>query len=114
MIYLGVDPGKSGAIVAIMPGGTIQHARNDWTEKDVSEWVADVAADKCYAMLEQVAIWPPPPREPDWFDDEEDIALMFEDDSINIELWVDPESADHPRHRGLKQAIWMHRFTAEV
>ena len=58
MIYLGVDPGKSGAIVAIWPGGSIQHARNDWTERDVSEWLADVGSDKCYATLEQVGAMP--------------------------------------------------------
>lgn len=58
MIYLGVDPGASGAIVGIWPGGSIQHVRNDGTEKDVSEWLADVAGEKCYATLEQVGAMP--------------------------------------------------------
>ena len=64
MIYLGVDPGKSGAIVAIIDDDIV-HARNDWTERDVSDWLSDVMApdedalpQRVYATLEQVSAMP--------------------------------------------------------
>lgn len=62
MIYLGVDPGKSGAIVALLEGGTIDFVRNDATERDVSEWLGDVAGCDIrsghFAILEQVSAMP--------------------------------------------------------
>ncbi|QDV86961.1 hypothetical protein [Planctomycetes bacterium TBK1r] len=60
MIYLGVDPGASGAIVAI-DGNEIMHARNDWTERDVSDWLSafePLKDDYCFAILEQVSAMP--------------------------------------------------------
>ncbi|WP_372897583.1 hypothetical protein [Stieleria sp.] len=60
MIYLGVDPGASGAIVAIN-GNEITHARNDWTERDISDWLIQFEPDnedRCFATLEQVHSMP--------------------------------------------------------
>ena len=60
MIHLGVDPGKSGAIVAI-DGDEIIHARNDWTEHDISQWLYTVegrAKGELHATLEQVSAMP--------------------------------------------------------
>lgn len=63
MIYLGVDPGASGAIVAI-DGDEIVHARNDWTERDVSDWLDNLKmshefdAPLLHATLEQVSAMP--------------------------------------------------------
>lgn len=58
MIYLGVDPGASGAIVAIHDG-EITHARNDWTERDISDWLGQtVLTYECHATLELVSAMP--------------------------------------------------------
>ena len=64
MIYLGVDPGASGAIVAI-DGAMISHARNDWTERDISDWLRNLAVASSdsstagvHATLEKVSAMP--------------------------------------------------------
>lgn len=57
-VYIGVDPGKSGAIVAFI-GQSIQWIGNDKTEHEISEWVRDVASNgNAVAMLERVHSMP--------------------------------------------------------
>ena len=60
MIYLGVDPGKSGSIVAIHEAGTIQFVGNDTPEHEIARWLADVACEPlyCFAVLEKVSSSP--------------------------------------------------------
>ncbi|TXH46903.1 MAG: hypothetical protein E6Q97_28460 [Desulfurellales bacterium] len=57
MIYIGIDPGASGAIAAICPLGP------DWiklceTEHDVSNWLRDISSFDCRAIIEQVQPMP--------------------------------------------------------
>ena len=67
MIFLGADPGKSGAIAAIDESGNhIEHIENSETEADVSEFLLHIYCDnKCprgaldlRAILEQVSAMP--------------------------------------------------------
>ena len=59
MIYLGLDPGKSGAIVAI-DGGDISFIKNDNTERDLSDWLDDLLHPykDARATIEQVHSMP--------------------------------------------------------
>lgn len=61
MIHIGVDPGKSGAIVAIRPDGSIDHIKNCETEADVFHFLYLISTQsnhKRFAMLEQVSAMP--------------------------------------------------------
>ena len=58
MIFLGIDPGRSGAIVALFPSGEIQFVKNDSTEQEVSDWLADISSDELRAVIEQVHSMP--------------------------------------------------------
>lgn len=59
-LYLGVDPGKSGAIAVLLPyGSVVCVVRLDQTEHDVVESLrAIVAEQRCCAMLERVSAMP--------------------------------------------------------
>lgn len=64
MIYLGIDPGKSGAIVALdeygkpFDGGVIKLSE---TDADVFEFLERIAGyGECRAMIEKVHASPPP------------------------------------------------------
>lgn len=64
-----------------------------------------------YALLQDTAQWPPPPRDTDWMDEATD-DLQFEGDDQQIQLWVDP-SVEHHRYPELHRAIWLHSFLGE-
>lgn len=55
--YIGIDPGKSGAIAAIC-GESITTIRLKETEADVSDWLASIAGEDCFAILESVHAMP--------------------------------------------------------
>ena len=60
MIYLGIDPGCSGGIAAIIPNVvepfTLKLA--DKTETDVREWLEEFDPTECLAVIEAVASSP--------------------------------------------------------
>ncbi|MCA9130604.1 MAG: hypothetical protein KDB22_26125, partial [Planctomycetales bacterium] len=56
-IYLGIDPGKSGAIAAIYSDGSVDCVRLSETEHDIAEWLEEHRFDS-FAMLEQVSSMP--------------------------------------------------------
>ena len=57
--YIGIDPGKSGALVVITPDGIDLIQSSKATEHDVGQWLAEVdASGPCFAMLEQVHSMP--------------------------------------------------------
>ena len=57
LIPIGIDPGKSGAIVVIFPDGP-DRIRLDQTEKDVADWLNDVTSEKCFCYIEKVNAMP--------------------------------------------------------
>lgn len=58
MVYLGIDPGASGAIAALTSAGPIWIKLSE-TEHDVSEWLANYAnRDGSRAIIEQVNAMP--------------------------------------------------------
>jgi len=60
MIYIGIDPGKSGAVVAI-DGGDVWICRNDSTEKDISDFLWDLSHKRVngvFAFIERVSAMP--------------------------------------------------------
>lgn len=57
MLYLGVDPGKSGAIAAIYGNGVVDCMKLSETEHDVARWLEEYRFDS-FAMLEQVSAMP--------------------------------------------------------
>ena len=60
MIYLGIDPGKSGAIAGVWADGApfASHAQGDWTEHDIAEWLLGFDLEQCRAVIEKVASSP--------------------------------------------------------
>ena len=60
MIYLGVDPGKSGGISAIWDDGVPfgQCCRFDGTEHDVAEWLKGFDLECARAVVESVGAMP--------------------------------------------------------
>ena len=67
-----------------------------------------------YALLQDVAIWPPISSEESEAMDEDEVEdLMLEGDEKRIEIWIDPTSPEYPKQPGLKRAVWLHRFTGE-
>lgn len=57
MIYLGIDPGKSGAIAAIYEDGSVDDVRMTETEHDVARWLKARSLNS-FAVLEQVSAMP--------------------------------------------------------
>ena len=61
MIFIGVDPGKSGGI-AIITGTTVATFKLDQTETDIANWLNDATFSRtggnCRAVLEQVHACP--------------------------------------------------------
>lgn len=59
-LYLGVDPGKSGAIAVLTQNGSVACVvRLDQTEHDIVDSVRQVVAEqRCCAMLERVSSMP--------------------------------------------------------
>ena len=69
-----------------------------------------------YAVLQGRALWPPPASAlPDAWDEQESEpqaqGLRFE--GMPETVWVDLDSPDHPKHPGVKRAVWFHRFVKE-
>ena len=59
MIYLGLDPGKSGAIAAIDGDGEpIGHIKLTSTDHDVSTWLLDISEGVTFAALGRVHSMP--------------------------------------------------------
>lgn len=58
-VFIGVDPGKSGAIAALVPQSDPVIIRLDGTDWDVVEELRDVVSgEACFAMLEKVHSMP--------------------------------------------------------
>lgn len=57
MIYLGIDPGKSGAIAAIYKDESLDWVLLSETEHDVARWLEE-HSDESFAILEQVSAMP--------------------------------------------------------
>ena len=59
-VYLGIDPGASGAIVALEIGGEVLATiKNSETPTDIADWLAEQVANKrAYAMIEKVHAMP--------------------------------------------------------
>lgn len=58
-VFIGVDPGKSGAITALVPGSDPVIIRLDGTDWDIVEELRDVTTgESCFAMLEKVHSMP--------------------------------------------------------
>jgi hypothetical protein len=60
MIYLGIDPGKSGAIAAVWDDGEahVSYIKGDQTEHDIWNWLQGFDLDNARAVLEMVASRP--------------------------------------------------------
>lgn len=62
MIWLGIDPGKSGAMVAIMPDSDLLFCKLNETEHDVSNWLSDLSrnnrSEEIRGTLEEVSAMP--------------------------------------------------------
>ena len=62
MTYIGIDPGKSGAIAALNDNGELdcgqEPQRNDATESDIADFIAVCAACSKFAFIERVAARP--------------------------------------------------------
>lgn len=60
MIYLGIDPGKSGSISAIWDDGqpASSYARGDWTEHEQAEWLQQFDLSQAIAIIEKVSSSP--------------------------------------------------------
>ena len=58
-VFIGVDPGKSGAITALVPGSDPVIIRLDGTDWDIVDELRDVTTgEACFAMLEKVHSMP--------------------------------------------------------
>lgn len=58
-LYVGIDPGYSGAAVALNRRGRPVHiVRFDQTERDVIDAFEEIAASECFCMLEKVGAMP--------------------------------------------------------
>lgn len=59
-VYLGIDPGASGAIVALEIGGeVVSLIKNSETPADVAAWLREQVSDKrAYAFIEKVHAMP--------------------------------------------------------
>lgn len=62
-----------------------------------------------YALLSDVAIWPPQPA---YFDDEEEEEFDFTvaGDESRIELWIDAETPAHRQYPDARRAVYLHSF----
>jgi len=59
MIYLGVDPGKSGAVAAIDERGhVVRIVKNDTTERDLFDAFCGYDTDEVAGVIERVAAMP--------------------------------------------------------
>lgn len=60
MIYLGIDPGKSGAIAAVWDDGEAfaSFAPGDGTEADLWDWLAGFDLENARAVIEKVSSSP--------------------------------------------------------
>ncbi len=59
ILFLGIDPGISGAMVLVdQYGKYIDHTRGDRTDKDQSNWLKKVASDILLAYIEKVHSYP--------------------------------------------------------
>lgn len=56
--YLGVDPGKSGAMAIVDSSGVVSICRMTATPHDVWSWLSRHAADVSFAVLEKVHAMP--------------------------------------------------------
>ena len=55
MVYLGVDPGKSGAIAAVWADGSpLGHVKNTEEDRALYEWLAEAASWQLFAHIEKV------------------------------------------------------------
>lgn len=60
MMYFGIDPGKSGAIAALLDDDPIEVIKLDQTEHDVAEWLIEQCQRTMYifAILERAQAFP--------------------------------------------------------
>jgi pantothenate kinase len=59
MIFIGVDPGQSGAVVALSEGGAvIRCVKNDSTERDTFDAFCGYETEDVFAMIERVHSMP--------------------------------------------------------
>lgn len=58
MIYLGIDPGASGAIAALWGDGKPEFCKLKETEHDASNWLWQFPFDECVATIELVHAMP--------------------------------------------------------
>lgn len=60
MIFIGVDPGKSGAMVCLdSTGRVVGHVKNVETERDLWAWLSGATSfGECFAVIEQVHSMP--------------------------------------------------------
>jgi len=59
MIHIGIDPGASGAVAALHPGGAVTVCRLSETETDIFDFIADTLREgDARAVLEQVHAMP--------------------------------------------------------
>lgn len=60
MIYIGIDPGKSGSISVVWPDGQAanSHARGDWTEHEQADWLQQFDLSEAIAVIEKVSATP--------------------------------------------------------
>ena len=56
--YLGIDPGQSGSIAAIMPSGNATWIKLDSTDHDIAEWLRDFPILHTTACIEKVNAMP--------------------------------------------------------
>lgn len=61
MLYIGIDPGTSGAMSVICEIGgsvSVEFIKNDATERDLSDWLMDLNSANGYAVIEKVNAMP--------------------------------------------------------
>lgn len=72
--------------------------------------------NNAYAMLTDIALFPPTPPEPDEDEDVHHQAMLtFEEDVtwLREHIWIDPQSPHHNKYPTHQRAIYLHRFVDE-
>lgn len=57
-LWIGVDPGASGAIACLSNEGSVEFIKNDSTERDLAEWLLDWNCLEAFGVIERVGAFP--------------------------------------------------------
>lgn len=65
--------------------------------------------NSAYAMLTEIAIYPPPVGD----DEDEDDGTLYFEQTLPKFIWIDPQSPHHNKYPTHQRAIYLHRFVDE-